>query len=195
MIQSSEALSVALWPGQTYAALVRQDRGGSLRRAAAVPLLTALVIGTSTSIALTGVASLLSIASAAACWSFVPAIQIANGLLLCRRPPDRRLDRMKAIELLFLAHVTWSVWLIAVPLALLWSPAASANVYPMLLTGVVPFIWTAVLVVSFCRTVLGCTARQAAWRTLIYLGVTLTVIFFYIAWAVALWPRILQSLP
>ena len=194
MIESSDALRVAFRPRQTYTALVRQNGRGSWRRSAAVPLLTALVIGASTSIALSGVASLLSIASAAVCWSFVPAIQLANGLLLCRRPPDPRVDRVKAVELLFLAQVPWSMWLIAVALALLWVPAASAGVYAMLLAGMVPFMWTAVLVWSFCRTVLGSDAGGATGRTLIHASVTAAIMFIYITLAVALWPRIIQAL-
>jgi hypothetical protein len=191
--QPSDALRVAFWPHETYAGLTARPGPGSYLSAAAVPLLTALVIGVTTSVTLTGVASLSAIASGAACWSFVPVIQLANGLQLCRRSPGLRVDRVKAIELLFLAHVPWSIWLIAIALVLLWQPGAAIGEYATLLTGLVPFIWTAVLVWSFCRTVLGSATGDAVRRTLIHGCVTVAIMFIYIALAVALWPRILQA--
>jgi hypothetical protein len=51
------------------------------------------VIGVSTSVAATGAASLLSIASGALAWSFVPVIQLADGLLPLRRRSRRPMTR------------------------------------------------------------------------------------------------------
>ena len=194
MIQTSDALRVAVGPSQTYADLVRQVDAGSWRHTLAVPLFTALIIGACTSIAATGVASLPSIASGALCWSFVPVLQLVNGLLLCWRPPTPRVDRSKAIVLLFLAHLPWSIWLIAAALVFLWVPLTPAVVLALLWTTVVPLVWTAAILAAFCRSVLGCSARQATRRVLIHLASTLALMFLYAAVAVALWPRVLDAI-
>ena len=194
MIQTSDALRVAVGPTQTYADLVRLADAGPWRHTLAVPLLTALIIGACTSIAATGVASLPSIASGALCWSFVPVLQLVNGLLLCWRPPNPRVDRRTAIALLFLAHLPWSIWLIAAALVFLWVPLTPAVVLVLLWTVVVPLVWTAAILASFCRSVLGCSARQATRRALIHLASTLALMVLYAAAAVALWPRVLDAI-
>ena len=193
MIEPSAAARVAFWPRQTYAELHGEGRPGSWLRAAAIPLVTAVIIGVGTSIAATGVASLFSIASGALCWSFVPAIQLANGLLLCRRPPRGNGELARAVELFFLAHLPWSLWLIGVALVLLWLPLASTVVYLLLLSALVPLVWTGAILRSFSQTVLGCSPGQANGRALIYVGITLAVMFGYIFLAVGLWPRLVGA--
>jgi hypothetical protein len=194
VIEPSTAARVAIWPRQTYAELHGEGQRGSWWRAAAIPLVTALVIGVSTSVAATGVASLFSIASGALCWSFVPLIQLANGLLLCRRPPRGSGGTARAVELFFLSHLPWSLWLIGITIVLLWVPLAGTAIYQLLLTAVVPLIWTGAILRSFCQTVLGCSAHQASRRTLNYLAITLFVIFVYVFLAVGLWPRIVGAM-
>jgi len=121
-------------------------------------------------------------------------LQLVNGLLLWWRPPNPRVDRNKAIALLFLAHLPWSIWLITAALLFLWVPLIPAVVHALLWTTVVPLVWTAVILASFCRNVLGCSARQATTRVLIHLASTLALMFLYAAVAVALWPRVLEPI-
>jgi hypothetical protein len=194
VIRASTAARVAIWPNETYTELIHENRSASWWRALVVPLVTAVTIGASTTITATGVASLVSIGIGALSWSFVPVIQLANGLLLCRRPPRGPTDRARAIELFFQAHLPWSLWMIGVALVLLWRPQESMAIESLLQTTAVPIAWTGVIVRSFCVTVLGCSPGQASWRALVYLGITLAVMFMYLFLAVGLWPRIVGAL-
>ena len=75
-LQLSDGMRIALAPARTYEALVASDVPGSWPRALAGPGFPLLVFATAASIAATRVASLPTVLTVAACWAFVPAVQL-----------------------------------------------------------------------------------------------------------------------
>jgi hypothetical protein len=194
VIRASDALSVAIWPNRTYERLDYGPAGVSWRRACASVLLVAIVLGASTSIAATGVASLPSALSCTICWGFVAIVQLLNGLLLCRSAPNAKARGAQAIELLFLSHLPWSLWLIVAAVTALWIPLTPTVTLALTATALVPVVWTSALVASFCRTILGCSRAEAARRSVLHMAITLVLMLLYVNFAVALWPRLMSSL-
>jgi hypothetical protein len=119
----SEAIRVALAPAATYCELVAGGETGSWRRALKGPALAGFMFATCASVIATATASLPTMLSVALCWLFVPAIQLLGAWLMCRHSPTPDLSRARAIELQFLAHAPWSLWLVGVGLASLWLPS------------------------------------------------------------------------
>ena len=112
---SNEA-RLAIAPGATYAALIAARAHASWSRAIAGPLFGALVLGTALSIAGTHVASVSAVLGVGLFWSFAPAFQLLTAWTICRRAPRPRVTLPRAIELLFLAHLPYSLWLVTVAL-------------------------------------------------------------------------------
>jgi hypothetical protein len=163
------------------------DSSSLVPRAAVAAAFTAFVIGTCTAITATGRVSWRLALSGAICWSFVPILQLLTAAAVL--PSRAVVPRRRALELFFLGHAAWSLWLLAAAASLV---AGVARTDVVLVTGVVPAVWTSVVVYAFCREVLGLTARRAAARTLAHQTLTCLLIVLYVAWAVQLWPRVLS---
>ena len=92
--------------------------------------------------------------------------------------------------LFFRGHAPWSLWVLAV-CAFMFAAPALASDDVIMVTGLVPLAWTAVLVCAYFREVLGLRRRAALIATLVHQLLTTAAIVAYIAWAVQLWPRLL----
>ena len=117
-------------------------------------------------------------------------MQIVTAAILIGRA-GRALGYSRALELFFLGHAAWSLWLIAAAGYVYASSDATRREDLLLITAVVPLIWTAVMAFSYCRVVLRLDARQAFRRIVVHQGLTVLVIGAYVAWAIQLWPRLL----
>jgi len=173
--------------------VIRSAGGSAWTRALGRPLLSALLTGTCTAVAATGHAGWALILSGTLCWSFVVLVQLAAaiGLVSSTR---RRTSLPRAIDLFFLGHGAWSLWLLAAAAALITIPNAPRYAYIIILTGMVPAVWTAIVIFAFCRQVLELDVRRAAIRTLVHQALIYAVVVSYFAWAVQLQPRILAFL-
>jgi hypothetical protein len=106
-----------------------------------------------------------------------------------RRPIGLR----AALDLFFVGHAPWSLWLLVMAgllaLALPYGIFVFPDLIPFLLTGVVPLVWTAVILFAFCRTVLG-LGRSGAWiAVLLYEGVVWSIAVVYVGVTTQTWAR------
>jgi len=156
---------------------------------AARVLVPAVVAGIATSVTATGRITWGLALSGAACWTLIPLLQLITSTAVVAASRGR-VDILRALEIFFTGHAAWSLWLIAAA-ALLFAAPDFIRQGIVLYTAVVPFVWTAVMTYAFCRQVLGLDPRRAAAKTAIHQALTAAAIVAYVAWAVALWPRIL----
>jgi hypothetical protein len=75
-----------------------------------------------------------------------------------------------------------SAYLYAVP---------SARTDWVIMTAIVPAVWTAAIIAAYCREVLQLSRERAIVKTGVHQGLTFLVSAAYFAWAVQLWPRVL----
>jgi hypothetical protein len=175
---------VMLRPARTFRALAAQDARSSWGRVAGRAAFVALVIGAATSIAATGRGTLGLVASGTLCWSFVPALQIATASALVRFAPHRPHHMARSIELLFVGHGPYSLWLLLSASWLILVEAEDLYVNPyMTLSAAIPLAWTVSIVYAFCRTVLELSPRDAVLRTLLHQGLTAILLGGYIEFA------------
>jgi hypothetical protein len=129
------------------------------------------------------------VATAALSWSFVVVLQSIVGLAIIGSAPARTIALLPALDLWFAGHVPYSLWMLAA--FGLTAMMTSANVSVVILSAVVPAIWTAIVVAAFCRTVLGTTARGARWRAAAHFVSIWAITSSYIAWAAGGWFQLL----
>jgi hypothetical protein len=184
----SPEVQVMLQPTDAYRRLAREcppvTAVGALRR----PALVALVIGCAISIAGTGRATAPLVISTALTWSWTVLWQLIAAAAIVRAK-SAPLTLPQRIDLLFAGHAPWSLWLLATAA---WSKLFPqfSDLYALLSTVVVPAVWTAAIVHGFCCGALGLPQSAALRRTAIHQALIWGVAFFYVAWAIALWPRL-----
>jgi hypothetical protein len=185
----SPDLHVMARPARTYAAaLAARAPGawGAVRR----PALVALILGTATAVASTGHLSLGLLASGFLCWSVVPLLQMAVAAAIMRPPAARSIPLARCLDLWFMGHAPWSLWMVIAACILGAAPMGWHVEWPIIASAVIPIIWTSVIGTAFCRVVLGDPPAAARARIALHQAVTWTVALLYVAYAVALWPRI-----
>jgi len=129
------------------------------------------------------------VATAALSWSFAVLLQSIVGLAIIVSAPARRIGVLPALDLWFAGHVPYSLWmLVALGLTAM---RTSANISVVIISAIVPAIWTALIVTAFCRTVLGTTAAAARWRMAAHFVAIWTITLSYIAWAAGGWFQLL----
>jgi hypothetical protein len=154
------------------------------------PALVAIILGVVVSIYATGRVTVSQVLITVLCWSFAAALQTLAGLALVASAKRRSVGIPAGIDLLFVGHGPWSLWLLAVAAWAVWLPRPDRMDVVVAATAAVPLVWTAVILFAFCRTVLGDEPRQAAIRTLLHQLLIWTVAGVYIAVVVQLWPRL-----
>jgi hypothetical protein len=164
------------------------------------PALCALLLGACLSLTTAGRVTLRLILGGATVWSFAPLLQIAGAaaaLPLARR----RLPFSRAIDLYFLAHGPWSLWLIAVAgglallptwrtFALLASPAAF-----VWLSVLVPLAWSGTITFAFFREALQMSRRRALGGLVVHGFVVWGAVLAFFLLSGQVWPRVLAALP
>jgi hypothetical protein len=191
--EMSPDLRVMVRPVETYEELRIAAAARSWVDVAGRLALVAAVLATSTAIWTTGHVTLRLVFSLAACWSLAIAVQLAAAVVLIR-PARQGLTLPTALDLFFVAHGPWSLWLMASAIWVLLSSPIGRPAQGHALTALIPAIWTAVLVFVFCRVVLDCDSREALQRTALHQAIIWTVTVLLIAYAVQLWPRVLAWL-
>lgn len=173
-------------PARTYAALARQPSPVGPITALRRPLITAVAIGVSMSIATTGHVTPALVLNTTVAWSFVVVLQIAIALLLIAGPSRRTVGVPRALDLFFASHAPWSFWMLAAAAL----PAPIARTVTLVLLGVVPLAITVRAIAAFFREVLGLDRRRAAIRTVLHQALTWTTFVLLYGAAVAIGPRI-----
>lgn len=185
----SPELHVMVAPGRAYEEAIARASPGTwlaFRR----PALVALVLGTSTAFSATRHLTVGLAVSGFVCWSFVPLLQIATAALIMRSAVSRSVTTATRLDLWFLGHAPWSLWAIAAALIIGNAPMSARVELPIIVSAVIPIAWTSVIGTVFCRVVLQDSRPAAIARTARHQVVTWTIAIVYIAFAVALWPRI-----
>jgi hypothetical protein len=201
----SSEMQVALAPTVTYERLLSSARSGAaatsaLRPTAARkaghyvrflrrPALVVVVIAVMAPIMAVQRVTFGLVATAALSWSFAVLLQSLVGLAIITSAPARKIGVLPSLDLWFAGHVPYSLWmLVAFGLTAM---ETRANMRLVVLSAVVPAIWTAVVVTAFCQTVLDTTASGARWRAAAHFVSIWAITLSYIAWASGGWFQLL----
>jgi hypothetical protein len=182
-------LRLMVAPARTYALLARQPSPVGPLTALRRPLLAAVVIGVSMSIAATRHVTPALAFNTTLAWAFVVVLQIAIALLVIAVPSRRTVGVSRALDLFFASHAPWSLWLLAV--AALPAPLGRP-VMPLLAIAVVPLVLTNRAIAAFFREVLQFGSRRAALHTAAHQAITWGTFVVLYGYAVALQPRVVE---
>lgn len=172
---ASDAVRVMLAPSREFRARASTTQGAwtaTLRG----PLLLAGLLGIVTAVAATGRISARLLVSQTICWSFVPAVQLVIAAALVCSVRGRPVSLARGIELFFAGHGPWSMWLLWAAVA----PWVTYHIDLIVVSGLVPAVWTGRIVSAFCREVLGMSPVRARLAALAHQAVTWLVILTYI---------------
>lgn len=183
-------LEVMAAPVRGYARLARSRTAVPAPTALRRPAIVALVIGTALTVSATGAADGRTVLTTSLSWAWVPVLQVVIAIPLIANAGAIAVHRADALDLFFAGHAPWSLWLLASAAWAALTGDTLQNFNPVLLTALVPLIWTPVIVYGFCRSVLRRTKRAAVLSTVAHQVVTWTIGVAYFGWAVQLWPRI-----
>ena len=181
----TDDVAVARAPARTYARLLERPASVTWAQMLRGPLLVLLVIAASVSIAATGRVTASLIATSMLSWSFAVAVQVVAALALIALASSRRVDVATALDLLFLGHLPWSVWL------LMAAAAASLDV-PRGVIGasvLLPVVWTMIIIGAYGETVLGCPRRRARILVLVHQALIWAFTVNYVVWNAGGWSR------
>jgi hypothetical protein len=187
----STEIRLALAPAATYRRLV-ESRADTTWRAALAPLLLSLVlIGSFAAILATRRVTFGLVVTTTASWSFALLLQAGAASVLIASSRRRSVSVRRGLELFFLGHAPWSLWMLAVMArVIVWNPETSLEL--LLASAVLPIGWTAVILSAFCQMVLGTTADGARLRTAVHQACIIGIILSYVAWAAGGWMRIVE---
>jgi len=188
-MQTSAAVKVMLRPGIEYARIVSESDDGTWLRALKIPALLAVMLGLLNATAAAGHVSASLVASEIVAWSFIPILQLLTGAGLIASARARRVMFPRAVELLFAAHLPWSLWLVAATVFQTVNPDPGIVIG----SGVVPLAATVVLLLAFGREVLGLNSREARVRVFAHQAATVLLIVAYIELATRLSVRIIGA--
>lgn len=150
-------------------------------------VLTALVIGTATAVLGTGRVTIPLILSTTFVWSWVPIVQLLTGLLIVRGAADRA----SALASYFSTGRYWSLWILTFTAAMLLTPAVWSVFFYAVATCIVPILLTSRSLIAWRQQDFGDTRAAARRRVLMHQAITHAVLVLYVAWAIALWPRLM----
>jgi hypothetical protein len=183
-------LRVAFSPLTTYRHLMAEPVRGTWLRALERPALIAVIIGTAVTLSSARRAALGLVLMGIVCWSFVLVVQWLIGLAVIRRAPGRPMSVPRCVELLFLGHLPWTLWTLAMVGVYTFTPLMM-GLMAQVLSLVAPAIWTTMIVWAFCRTALGCTPARARALTLAHQAMTWTAFSLYAFLMSGIWARLL----
>jgi hypothetical protein len=125
-------------------------------------------------------------------FAFVPLLQmaVAAPLIAACRP---RLRLSSALDLFFVAHGPWSLWLMAFTLVLVAKlPGGidgAGDVRMAAVSTLLPITWTSLILLGYARTVLALPLVRAVLWTLVYEAIIWMCAYFYLAAATfRMWP-------
>jgi hypothetical protein len=183
-------LRLALSPTKTYCELIAEPERGTWLRALERIAFVAILIGTAVTLSSARRLPPGLVLMGIVCWSFVPITQWLIGLVVIGRAPGRRLSVPRCLELLFAAHLPWSLWMLVTIGIDTFTPVPIPLVIQVL-SLLVPAVWTTIILSAFCRTALDCTPARAHLLIVAHQAMTWTAFFGYVVLVSGLWPRVL----
>jgi hypothetical protein len=177
-------------PDRTYGRLLETSATRDWISVLGRCLLVALIIGAAIAIATTKRITIGLLLSLTLCWSFAVVLQFVAAAALGASSKQRNVSLAAAVDLIFLGHAPWSLWLIAMAMWSAFSPTGAHFTDGMMLTALIALGWRSAILFAFCRRVLQASRAGALLRTALHQVVILFFIFLYGAWAVDLWSRL-----
>lgn len=170
----SDELRIMLRPVSTYRQLSKAaDHFGvwiMIRR----PLFVALVIGSFVSITVSGHLTISLLFDGMVFWSFLPILQsiLMSGIVIIFG--RRRIPTSKALDLFFMGHGPWLMWLLAMAATCLFFPVKQFYLWPIQWGWILPvsllaaWIWSSVTSFAFLRGVLEVSKLRAMALLVLY---------------------------
>ena len=186
----SHDLLLMVAPSRTYGRLLETSAARGWSSVFGRCLLIASIIGAAIAIATTKRITIGLLLSLTLCWSFAVVLQFAAAAALGASSKRRNVSLAAAVDLIFLGHAPWSLWLIAMAMWSAFSPTGAHFTDGMMLTALIALGWRSAIIFAFCRRVLQASTTGALLRTALHQAVILFFIFLYAAWAVDLWSRL-----
>jgi hypothetical protein len=183
-----------LSPARAYAAYAPAHTRSGLWIALRRPLFVALLLGVTIAMTATHTVAAPVVVSLTSCWAVAVAIQLVTALIIIGPSSRREAPMSRALDLFFLGHAPWSLWLLVIGAMATWMPDL-VDIPLVVLTMLVPAALTTRTVAAFSAVVLGTSRRTAVRRAALHHAMTWIVILVLFAAAVALWPRVLAVLP
>jgi hypothetical protein len=192
LIQLTPDLRLLLAPTSTYRHIA--DLASAELRSSFWPLVARIlsapaIAGVATGVSAAGEVSWTLAFSGIVCWSFLCAVQVLTAVILLGRE-GRAIGFPRALRLFFLGHAAWSLWLIAAAVYMYSTSDATRRDDLVLVSVLVPMLWTAVVGFSYCREVLRLDVNRALARVIVHQSLTVFVMVAYLAWAIQLLPRL-----
>ena len=184
---------LAFSPLDTYRELTKERTAGTWRQALERPAFVALLVGTLVTMSSAGRVTIGLVVVGVLCWAFVPALQILAGAIIIRSARGRATSVARSIELLFIGHLPWSLWLLTVFGAFTFS-TWPLSLAVLVLSTLIPTVWTTAIVFAFCRTALGDSPGGARIRTMAHQAIIWTFVVSYLLVVSGLWPRVLAAI-
>jgi hypothetical protein len=186
----SPEIGLIIAPDRTYAALAARPARLGFVRALRRPLLVAVVLGTSMALSTTRHVTPALVFSTTVVLCVVVIGQVLTALAVMPGTRAHAIGRARALDLFFVSHAPWSLWLLA---ASAWAPLPPLRpVAPVWLAALVPVVLTPRMIAAYFRQVHELDRRRAAVRTIVHQILTWGLLFALFGAAVAIWPRILQ---
>ena len=185
-------LGLMISPRVAYASLVREGVRVAPMAALRRPLLVAVVMGASVSIAATGRATPELVMGTTVSWSYVVLLQLAIALVLIAPRAGRTVGLARAIDLFFAGHAPWSLFVLA---AAAWAPSPVGRpLWPLFVPAAAAVVLTPRIVAAFFGEVLGLSVREARRMTILQQAITWTVIVGVFWVTSSLTPRLFELL-
>ena len=124
------------------------------------------------------------------CWSFVPMIQWIIGAVVIGRVYGRPMSMTRCLELLFVGHLPWSLWILARFGATAFT-AVNIGRASEVSSLLIPGLWTTIIVFAFFRMALGCSVTRARNLTIVHQGLIWTTLLIYAFVFSGVWARFL----
>jgi hypothetical protein len=187
-----DEIRVMVTPLRTYRRLLGGPPGGWGAVGARLALM-ALVLGGFITLSYGGEFFPTLLLGAAVAWAWIPVLQmlVAAGLIaVVRRRPVRL---AQAIDLFFVNHGPWSLWMLVVTAVLMerlpHGLVTLSQVLPILVSALVPALWTCGIIFAFGRTVLGLSIWRAAGWTVLYQALIWFAAYLFVgAVTFRMWP-------
>jgi hypothetical protein len=156
---------LTLHPAAAYRQLAQQRLDSNTWLALRRPLLVAFVLGCTMSLITSGRLTLRLVGVASVYWSFVPLFEIASLAAVCRREP-RTISFSRTIDLFFMDHGPWLLWLVGFAAVWAFIPAIqifSSKALPRISYSSALFViaWSGYIDFWFFRCVLEKTPARA----------------------------------
>ena len=184
-VRFRDEIQVMLAPQGTYRRLLQGPLPIGWRAVLGRPALVALVIGAF--VTLTNAGQLLPtlLLGTTIAWVWVPALQLAlitPFIAFGRR--RRRAPLSSAVDLFFVGHGPWSLWLMAVAALMMGrlpnGLSSTNDLIPLLLSALVPILWTSIIVFAFFRVVLAFPIWLALLATALYEAMIWGTAYLYV---------------